>query len=127
MPADHTAPATLSVELGSDAALFGGAPFVSFYGTDAGSGIVQYMAKEGWFGSYQTVEQYYVLQDSSVGSPVWIRATDAAGNVRTEHVPGTGTLQYYLVPIVVAILVLAAVLGLFFFFPRKRRRRRTHT
>lgn len=110
---DTTAPNPVTAVLGHDASLFGNAPFVYFYGSDAGSGIAKYQTKEGWFAPYQDVGQYYVLADAGSNQPVWIRAIDNAGNERTVHVPGTGTLLYYgafFVPLVlVTILALAFV------------------
>ncbi|KND47045.1 MAG: hypothetical protein AB199_01270 [Parcubacteria bacterium C7867-004] len=109
--ADHAAPNSLTVALGSDTSLFDGAPFVSFFASDAGSGIAAYQAKEGWFGAYKPVDRYYVLADASAKQPVWIRAIDAEGNKRTVHVKGTGDTLYYAgllaLPVLLLLLIIA--------------------
>lgn len=112
-PVDNNAPNPVTAVLGHDASLFGNAPFVYFYGSDAGSGIAKYQAKEGWFAHYQDVGQYYVLADANSNQPVWIRAIDDAGNARTVHVPGTGNLLYYgafFLPLMLVVLLALAFL-----------------
>lgn len=117
---DHIRPLEVVGELGSDPALFDNAPFVFLYARDDNSGIAQYAVKEGWFASYEDVEQYYVLRDATAGSPVWVRATDAAGNTRSAHVVGTGGYLYYVVMVLPYVLVLL-VLGLVFWRLRSRK------
>lgn len=107
---DHRAPDSLEAVVGHDTSLFGGAPFVYFYGSDAGTGIAKYQVKEGWFGTYADASQYYVLTDAAAGKPVWIRAIDAAGNTRTTHVAGTGDLLYYGVFVMPVLLIILLAL-----------------
>jgi hypothetical protein len=118
-PADHQAPDQLIAELGSDASIFGGLPYVFAYGHDAGTGIASFETKEGWFGSFAPSDRYYVLKHSPAYTPVWVRAIDVAGNARTVHVPGTGGLVFIAVcaaPFVLLILLLIAL-----FIWKKRR------
>jgi hypothetical protein len=118
---DHSAPYAIVTSIGSDNSLFGGTPFVSFYGKDTGLGIVQYEAREGWFGQYETVQQYYVLKDAGK-SPVWIRAIDGAGNRTTVHVNGTGGLLYYGISFVPYLLAFLVILLVGYLIYRRRQR-----
>lgn len=105
---DKAKPQVLVAELGSDPALFDGFPFVSFYGSDAETGVASYEAREGWFGTYENVDRYYVLKNADAHAPVWIRAHDVAGNVKTVHVPGTGGVlyqAYVYAPVLVLLLL----------------------
>jgi hypothetical protein len=80
---DLIPPTVTYADIGRDPALFGGAYYVSFSASDAESGIDHYEVKEGWFGSYTRTNQYYVLTDQSLDSPIVIRAADRAGNTAT--------------------------------------------
>jgi len=95
LAADHSAPQGITAVVGSDASLFDGASFVSFYASDEGTGVVSFQLKEGWLAPYQAAERYYVLADQSGKTPVWVRAVDAAGNTRTSHVEDTGGIIYW--------------------------------
>lgn len=106
--------------VGSDASLFNGNSFVAFYGGDRGQGVLRYEVEEGFFAPYESANRFYVLRDQNAGTPVWVRAVDASGIIRTEHVPGTGDAWYY--GVVSAPFVIIA-LALFAFFYRRNRRR----
>jgi len=92
---DRSNPKNVQAELGQDDSLFDGAWFVSFYGSDEGSGIKRYEVKEGWFGTYLPADRYYIVSDQSLGTPIFVRAIDEAGNTKSVYVKGSGELQYY--------------------------------
>lgn len=116
---DSTAPQFVSVEVGQDPALFDGQKFVTFFATDDNSGVTSYEVKEGWFGLYKPADRYYVLEDQSQGSSVWVRVTDAAGNSVTEKIASihTGSTSLFMWGGILLVLVL----GVWYLLARKKR------
>lgn len=117
---DYVKPTDVVAELGNDPALFDNAPFIFLYARDDKSGIAKYAVKEGWLAPYVEAQQYYVLRDATASRPVWVRATDTAGNSRSVHVAGTGGVMYYVVSTLPYLLVLF-VLGILFWRLRARK------
>ncbi|MBI3627966.1 MAG: hypothetical protein HY220_04480 [Candidatus Sungbacteria bacterium] len=80
---DKNPPAPFAIDLGRDAALYNNKYFVSFYASDAESGVKGYEVREGNFPSVSSGNTY-VLRDQSLSSAIEVTAIDNAGNVRTE-------------------------------------------
>ena len=75
--------------VGHQASLFSGDYFLSFVAQDKGSGIDHYEVQETdelladeRLGAWQTITSPYRIQDQTLGSYVYIRAVDRAGNIR---------------------------------------------
>lgn len=84
---DHSKPLSFDPMIGSDARLFGGKYFVSFFSTDSGSGIERYEIKEG-NNPYVLGRSPFLLSDQTLHSVIHVRAYDVAGNYREETYPG---------------------------------------
>ncbi len=108
----------MSAYVGRDESLFGGRYYVVWYGSDNRSGTLHYQVKEGWWGTFHDASGYYIVQDQSLGAPVWVRATDEAGNSTTVLVSGTNTSLF--IPGVGLALILIAIVG-FIVLKRKRK------
>lgn len=87
---DTSAPEFVSVEIGQEPSLFGGRKYLVFVATDDRSGVTRYEVKEGWLSVYRPVERYYVPKDQSLGTDLWVRATDASGNSVIQKIPAQG-------------------------------------
>jgi hypothetical protein len=108
-PADSIAPVFTSVAIGSDASLFGGQYFASFYATDSGSGVDYYEVKEGWWSPYVRADRYYVLHDQSLQTDVTVRAVDGAGNAVTATIPAAHPWPHRILYLVLVALVVGVV------------------
>lgn len=91
---DHDAPEPFSPMLATSSDVLGGAWGVYFQAQDKGSGIYGYEAAEAPYLTNQydslvwtATESPYRLIDQSLGSYVYIRATDKSGNSRVEVLP----------------------------------------
>lgn len=80
---DATPPEPFVPELARDESVFEGKYFLSFAAADAESGIAGYMVSEG-DAPVVASDGTYVLHDQNLHTPVVVRASDGAGNVREE-------------------------------------------
>jgi len=93
--ADTGAPDPFVPAIGSDPALYGGRYFVAFGTTDQRSGIDHYDVLEvpagtdpnAAAGSWREATSPYALADQSLGSDIYVRAVNRAGNFRTAEIP----------------------------------------
>jgi hypothetical protein len=76
---DKTPPAAFEPMIGRDPALFENRSFVSFFTTDAESGIAYYEVQEG-NSAFVQAESPYALQDQTLRGPLRVKAVDRAGN-----------------------------------------------
>jgi hypothetical protein len=116
---DKTPPADFEPMLGRDSALFENRYFLSFFTTDAESGVAYYEVQEGG-GAFVQGESPYLLQDQSVRNPIHVKAVDRAGNekvVEFKPAPPTPTfvpfdrrLIGWVVGIVLAFFAVASLL-----------------
>jgi hypothetical protein len=81
---DKTAPESFKVTLGKDSSIFNNQYFISFFTTDAQSGVAYYEVQEGGSG-YARTESPYLLQDQSLKNLIKVNAIDKAGNERIEE------------------------------------------
>jgi hypothetical protein len=79
---DNEPPLPFIIRMGRDGSVFGGKKFISFYTTDAQSGIDHYEVKEGDFEPVRSGTTY-VLQNQNEQN-ISVTAYDKAGNVRTS-------------------------------------------
>lgn len=88
---DKAAPESFKVTLGKDHSIFDNQYFISFFTTDAQSGVAYYEVQEGGSG-YVRTESPYLLQDQSLKNLIKVKAIDKAGNERIEEfMPSTPT------------------------------------
>lgn len=80
---DTTPPEPFSIDVGFDKALYGEKYFISFYTTDAQSGVNRYEVKENDRPLVRS-GNVYVLQDQRLTGYVEVRAIDNAGNARVH-------------------------------------------
>ncbi len=104
---DKNPPLSFTVELGRDQFSYDNKYFISFYSSDAESGISQYEVTEGDFGTVRS-GNIYVLRDQSLKSAISVKAVDNAGNARTEQMIIGGNDKLW-------ILYLLSSLVFFFF------------
>lgn len=81
---DTNPPLPFTVFLGQDPSVFDGQKFISFYTTDAESGIDRYEVQEGDLGTVRSSSPY-ILRDQLNSLPVTVYAFDKAGNVQTAY------------------------------------------
>ncbi|MBX4211338.1 MAG: cohesin domain-containing protein [Candidatus Yanofskybacteria bacterium] len=83
---DTKKPSRFDIAVGTDPRVFGGKKFVSFFTTDAETGVDHYEVKEG-SGVFRVARTPYLLGDEP-RTVVRVRAYDGAGNYREEAYPG---------------------------------------
>jgi len=81
---DTTPPESFKITIGKDSSIFDGQRFITFFTTDAESGIDYYEVKEGTR-EYVRAESPYVLEDQSLRKSINVKAVDKAGNERIEE------------------------------------------
>jgi hypothetical protein len=105
-------------QVSHDPNIFNGQWFLVFATQDKGSGVAGYEVKETKnknvkSGHWLKAESPYLLQDQQLGSYIYVRATDQAGNSRIEtilpRIPIANNFNFKFI----AIIVLAAVIILF--------------
>ncbi len=106
---DTTPPETFEFIAGQDPSIFDNQYFISFYTTDAESGISYYQVKEGER-DFVRSESPYLLQDQSLNSLVKVKAVDKAGNERiVEMMPSISQVPLYnnvLAWIIISLIIL---------------------
>lgn len=118
---DTVAP-ELHVALGHDASLFDNRYFLSFYGSDVGTGIDHFDVSEG-FGAFKKADNYYVLSDQKLGSLIRVRAVDGAGNSKVVYVLPTHPFAhpfFYVETLALLAILYAVIWYVRRFFLRKR-------
>ncbi len=106
---DTTAPQPFSIEYARDLSLYDGKVFLSFYTTDAQSGIEKYEVVEEGEHSVVT-DGVYVVKNQNLTGKITVTAVDVAGNKRSESITfGLGMPLSYRVLGIVLILVLCGV------------------
>lgn len=78
---DKTPPEAFEIVIGQDLSIFDNQYFISFFTTDAESGIAYYEVKEGER-DFVRSESPYLLQDQSLKTLIKVKAIDNAGNER---------------------------------------------
>lgn len=123
--ADSEPPAPFVINMGQDPALFDGKKFISFYTTDAGSGIDHYEVKEGEFDTVRSSAPY-VLRNQVNPQPITVYAFDKAGNVRESHLDPR-TIQERVVTktgiVVLALIILIVCCIILVQWRRKQRKK----
>lgn len=84
---DGKKPEKFKILIGEDPRIFDGQKFVSFFTTDAESGIDHYEIKEG-SGPFKIAKSPYLLSDQNLKTVIRVRAYDVAGNYRETAYPG---------------------------------------
>ncbi len=109
---DKTAPEPFEITLGKDPSVFDNQYFISFFTTDAESGIAYYEVQEGTRDFVRT-ESPYLLQDQSLKNLIKVRAIDKAENERiAELAPSRDSLQNILIWTIVALVLLITIFWL---------------
>jgi len=99
-PPDFIAPDLFTPEVAKSPDIFDGKYFVSFVTTDQGSGMDHYEILEvpqgkgvGNIVSWQKASSPYLLTDQTLGSDIYVRAVDKAGNFRTVKIPAAHPVE----------------------------------
>lgn len=117
---DTNAPDSFLISIGRDASLYDNAYFISFATVDAGSGV-RYEVKEN-DGPWVVANGTYRLIDQSLTGTVVVRASDAAGNARTELLRfEKASPAYGILWIIVVLGVCGAALLIYVLRKRKMR------
>jgi len=92
---DKTPPEPFEITTGKDPAIFDNQHFISFFTTDAESGVAYYEVQEGER-DFIRAESPYLLQDQTLNSIIKVRAVDKAGNKRiVELLPIAPAKPFY--------------------------------
>ena len=111
---DKTAPEPFEITIGKDLSIFDNQYFISFFTTDAESGVAYYEVQEGERDFLRT-ESPYLLQDQSLKNLIKIKAIDKAGNERIAELtpipprPFYQAVWFWLALILTIILVFIVV------------------
>ena len=89
---DKTPPESFEITLGKDLSIFDNQYFISFFTTDAGSGVAYYEVKEG-DNDFVRAESPYLLQDQSLKNLIKVKAIDKAGNERIVELLPTAPIK----------------------------------
>lgn len=101
---DKIPPESFEINLGKDPSVFDNQYFISFFTTDAESGIAYYEVQEG-DRDFVRAESPHLLKDQTLKSLIKVKAVDKTGNERTEELmpsaPAKKPFPYW-----IAILIL---------------------
>jgi hypothetical protein len=119
---DKTAPESFEITPGKDPSIFDNRYFISFFATDAESGVAYYEVQEGESGLVRT-ESPYVLRDQSLKNLIRVTAVDKAGNERTEEwMPPAPTVPFYKnIPFWIIVFFIALSYASWRFFRRENK------
>lgn len=110
---DKTPPELFEIIISQDPSIFDNQYFISFFTTDAESGIAHYEVKEG-DRDFVQAESPYLLKDQSLRSLIKIKAVDKAGNERiAELTPSAPLAPFYkniLVWIVAGLIIILLII-----------------
>ena len=120
---DKTPPESFEITHGKDPSVFDNQYFISFFTTDAESGIAYYEVQEGER-DFVRAESPYLLQDQSLKNLIKVKAIDKAGNERIEEfkptvpevIPPTKFYKTIIFWLIIALVLIA--IGTFFKFKR---------
>jgi len=119
---DKTPPESFEITPGKDPSIFDNQYFISFFTTDAGSGVAYYEVQEG-DRNFIRAESPYVLKDQTLKSLIKVKAIDKAGNERTEELMlSAPAVPFYknILPWIVVFIIIAVI---FYVFWRNFRRK----
>lgn len=115
---DGTAPSSFEITLGKDFSVFDNRYFISFFTTDAESGVAYYEVQEGEK-AFMRAESPYILKDQSLPGLIKVKAVDKAGNERVAElmphpplaapVPVHKNLLFWLASFCVVIIAIASI------------------
>ena len=123
---DINPPEPFTPQVAKDPALFNDQWFVSFATTDKETGVARYQIKEvasplfAAFTPWEDAQSPYLLKDQTLGSYIYVRAIDQAGNSRTERVDPQRPLSWYENPEMLILLLLLGVIILGWYWTRAR-------
>ena len=109
MPKDTQPPENFRPAVGKDPDIYGGKYFLVFVAEDKGSGIGGYEVKEGFWGAYTTATSPYLLSDQSLGTRIYIKATDKAGNGRVAMLDAQNPNNQFTRYLIFAILLITCI------------------
>lgn len=98
---DRELPETFRPVVGRDLNLENGKYFLAFSTVDKNSGVSRYQVKESkyrlfsYFVAWQTATSPYILLDQSLGSYIYVKASDRAGNDRIVRINPQLTIKWY--------------------------------
>lgn len=108
---DKTAPESFEITLGQDPSVFDNQYFISFFTTDAESGVAHYEVKEG-DRDFVQAESPYLLKDQSLRNLIKVKAVDKAGNERiVELMPSASSVPFYMNVLVWIVVILGFIVG----------------
>ena len=120
---DNEPPEIFQPQIVEDNLIYGGRPVLVFQTQDKGSGIDHYEVRIG-AGGFIRAESPYPLDKKAIGSVVYVRAIDRAGNERTVNVrPETREAEQSVSPILLGVfagVVIVSVVSLYRWRKRSR-------
>ena len=108
---DKTPPEPFEITPGQDPSIFDNQYFISFFTTDAASGIAYYEVQEGER-DFIRAESPYLLQNQSLKNLIKVKAIDKAGNERMEELlsPAPTVLFYKNILFWIVIFIIIIVI-----------------
>lgn len=103
-PEDRTPPEGFKPYIARSPDVFGNKWFAAFAAQDKSSGVTKYEISERrpvgigewkWPGKWTEAQSPFLLKDQSLKSYVYVKAADAAGNIRQETIPPQAGLAWY--------------------------------
>ena len=105
---DKTAPESFEITPGKDPSIFDNQYFISFFTTDAESGVAYYEVQEGER-DFVRAESPYLLQDQSLKNLIKVKAVDKAGNERIEEL-APSKMPLYQIFIIIGIIIVGIII-----------------
>lgn len=113
---DKTAPESFEITTGKDPSIFDNQYFISFFTTDAESGVAYYEVQEGER-DFVRAESPYLLQDQSLKNLIKVKAIDKAGNERIEELtpsaaaaPFYKNILFWIIIIIIVVIIATMVI-----------------
>lgn len=120
---DKTAPESFEITLGKDPSIFDNQYFISFFTTDAESGVAYYEVQEGKR-DFVRAESPYLLKDQPLQYLIKVKAVDKAGNERIEELmPPAPTAPFYKNILFWIAVFIIIIIVIFYVFWRNFRRK----
>lgn len=120
---DKTSPKSFEITLGKDPSIFDNQYFISFFTTDAESGVAYYEVQEG-DGNFIRAESPHLLKDQSLKRLIKVKAVDKAGNERIEELmPPAPDAPFYKNILFWIAVCIVIIIGIFYVFWRNFRRK----
>lgn len=109
---DYDLPETFEPQIARDPEFFDGKWFLVFATQDKKSGISHYEVREDRTGKqWEKSGSPYVLRDQKLGSYIYVKAVDKAGNERISILPPPRPLARYLIYLVIIGIIIAIVVA----------------